>query len=365
MYSPAQIEGDLAHHKMSAFRCGFDEEIDDEGEIEAAASLASSADLAIVMTAVGKDWESEGYDRPHLRLPRLQSNLVERVAKAQRETILVNVSGSAVELPFADRLKALVQTWYGGQEAGAAVVDILLGQGRAPASGRLCTTWPISVRDQPDGSGPELFPGKDLTGRGHPDVKYAEGRLVGYKWYEAKGIRPAHYFGSGLGGYTTFDRKLLQVKGADVQQGSDVEVAVEVTNTGARSGKDIVQMYIAPPSNLIKGDVPHKEVSGGTRGDNALRYNTLITSSLRRVHAHSSQPSPPCTSPLARNPPCTSLWESEPSATGGKAGSRAVAAATGRWLRASTMSSWLPLPIQRTKLPGRRSWSRKHGRGPG
>ncbi|PWN23635.1 glycoside hydrolase [Microstroma glucosiphilum] len=261
LYSPAQIEGDLAQQKSSAFRCGFDEEIDDKGEIEAAASLASSADVAIVMTAVGKDWESEGYDRPHLRLPRLQSELVERVAKAQKDTILVNVSGSAVELPFANQLKALVQTWYGGQEAGAAIVDILLGKGRAPASGRLCTTWPISVQDQPGGSSLELFPGKDLTGRGHPDVKYAEGRLVGYKWYEAKGIRPAHYFGSGIGGYTTFERKLLQVEAAIMKQEKKVEVAVEVTNTGKRSGKDVVQVYIAPPSDLIQGDVPHKELA--------------------------------------------------------------------------------------------------------
>lgn len=326
MYSPAQVADELAHQKLSAFRCGFDEEIDDEGEIEAAASLAGSADLAIVMTAVGKDWESEGYDRPHLRLPRLQADLVERVAKAQKETILVNVSGSAVEMPFANQLKALVQTWYGGQDAGAAIVDILLGQGRAPASGRLCTTWPISVQDQPAGSDPELFPGKDLTGRGHPDVKYAEGRLVGYKWYEAKGVRPAHYFGSGLGGYTTFERKLLQVQPGNLQQGGQVEVTVEVTNTGARSGKDVVQVYLAPPSELTKGDVPHKEVSRRHGALSSCPLYTDLGCPLLCIHIHSSRPSPPSTSPLAKHPLCVSWWESEPSATGGKLRSTATVA---------------------------------------
>lgn len=246
-YIPAHQEGMAALlSSCAAFRLGFDEERDHNGVIAQAARLAAGADLAIVLTGVGKNWESEGFDRPDLLLPKLQNALVEAVARSQPRTLVVNAAGSAVEMPWLDQVKAVVQTWYGGQEAAEAIVDVLLGRGEAPASGRLCTTWPRSVADQPGGASPRLFPGEPNKDRdGHPDVYYDESRLIGYRWYEAKKIEPLFWFGEGLGGYTTFNRQIVTVKGSINSKGGRVLVEVEVHNTGKLSGKDVVQLYVS------------------------------------------------------------------------------------------------------------------------
>ncbi|CAO1631157.1 unnamed protein product [Sympodiomycopsis kandeliae] len=249
--------------KGASFHVGVEEDRDAKELIREASDLAKSSDVAIVMSALGKDWESEGYDRPDLRLPRLQDDLITSVGEAQAKTILLNIVGSAVEMPWQDKLNSIVQTWYGGQETGQSVSDILLGIGSAPASGRLCTTWPVKVTDQPGGASQELFPGKDLTNRGHPDVLYKEGRLIGYKWYEKKNIKPNYWFGSGLGGYTSFERKLEDVQ-TDVQ-GDKIAVQVKVTvtnNSSKRSGKDVVQVYVGFPDKLVQStaDLPIKKL---------------------------------------------------------------------------------------------------------
>lgn len=258
---PAKIDGIVGPlAKAITFHVGFEEQVDRPGLIREAADLAASSDVAIVMGALGKDWETEGYDRPHLRLPRLQDDMIAAVGKAQKHSVLVNITGSAIEMPWLDSLAAVLQTWYGGQCQDEAVSDVLLGRGAAPASGRLCTSWPVSVKDQPGGASEDLFPGKDI-GRGHPDVFYNEGRLVGYKWYEKKQIQPAFWFGSGLGGYASFDRQLESVEAS--QSKGHYTVKVKVTNTHAkRSGKDVVQVYVAFPRQLVDGieDLPIKKV---------------------------------------------------------------------------------------------------------
>lgn len=302
-YSPAELDAQIAPAKLAGFRFGFDEAYDHGAAIAEAASLAGNADLALVMTAAGKSWESEGFDRPDLQLPRLQNALVEAVRARQERTVVVNVTGAAVEMPWAfgypraedagrPLVPAVVQTWYGGQEAGLALVDVLLGRGAAPASGRMCTSWPRVVGDQPAGGDEGLFPGRDVTGRGHPDTHYKEGRLVGYKWYEAKALSPATWFGGGLGGYASFERKLLAVKGSlSSKDGSGkVQVEVQVRNTSEKfSGKDVVQVYVALPESLVHDDVPPKRVSAGVaarrRGRSTIRDTATVLTTMSNTQS--------------------------------------------------------------------------------
>lgn len=278
-YIPAEVDERIAANLFAGFKFGLDEEVDEEGQIEEAARLAKDADLAIILNpAVGPATETEGYDRPHLSCSPLQDQLIRRCKDVQRDTVVVNISGSAIEMPWSrhsgsmqeveddflilnEPVDTIVQAWFGGQEAGVALVDILLGRGEAPASGRLCATWPLECKDQPAGAKDELFPGVD-NGRSHPDVRYEEGRLVGYKWYESKSLEPAWWFGGGLGGYTTFESKLISVEGTMEDQNSKISVKVEVKNTGSRSGKEVVQVYLAWPEDLlVEEDQPKKKVS--------------------------------------------------------------------------------------------------------
>lgn len=247
-YTPQLQEGEaIAALKPAGFTVGFEEGKDHQARLAEAAALAHTSDLAIVMAGLGPKWEAEGFDRPDLQLPRLQNDLIKQVAAKQPKTVVVSVTGSAVEMPWLDDVAAVLQTWYGGQEAAEALVDCLMGRGQAPASGRLCTTWPRKVEDQCTQGKARNFPGEDTKGRGHPDVFYDEGRLVGYKWYESKQQgKPLFWFGGGLGGYTSFERKLVDVQMSAAQGKIDVRVDVEVSNKGQRSGKDAVQVYLAP-----------------------------------------------------------------------------------------------------------------------
>lgn len=143
-YTPAyQEDPGVATLLPAGFRIGLDEEKDHIGSLFDASKLAASADLTLIMTATGSLWEAEGYDRPDLKLPLLQNQLVDNVATSAGagKCVVLNVTGSAVEMPWLDKVSALVQTWYGGQEAAEALVDVLLGRGDAPASGRMCSSW--------------------------------------------------------------------------------------------------------------------------------------------------------------------------------------------------------------------------------
>lgn len=140
-YVPLHLDDTIKHTLAGGFQLGFELEKDEDKEIANAAKLAQAADVALVLTAFGKDWESEGFDRPNMRLPRRQDSLVHAVAAAQPRSVVLNCTGSAVEMPWREQVAGIVQTWYGGQEGAASLVDILLGRGEAPVSGRLASTW--------------------------------------------------------------------------------------------------------------------------------------------------------------------------------------------------------------------------------
>ncbi|HVM08238.1 MAG TPA: glycoside hydrolase family 3 C-terminal domain-containing protein [Acidimicrobiales bacterium] len=195
---------------------------------ERAVTAARDADVAVVVVGTNGDWETEGRDRKTMDLPGRQVELIEAVAAANSDTIVVVNAGSPVAMEWVDRVPAVVQSWFLGQETGNAIADVLTGA--VDASGRLPTTIPRALRDTPAFLN---YPGEFGT------VHYGEGLFVGYRWYDARQIEPQFPFGHGLS-YTTFDYGPLR---ATVDR-DDVRVEVTITNTGARDGVETVQLYV-------------------------------------------------------------------------------------------------------------------------
>lgn len=187
--------------------------------------------VAVVTVGFGQSAEYEGFDRPW-QLPDDQLSLIKTVAAANPNTVVVIYSGAAVDVSsFADKVKTIIWAGYPGQEGGTALARILNGE--VNPSGRLAATWPKRWEDCPAHSN---FYGKQ---GGHLD--YAEGLLVGYRWADKKGVEPQYPFGYGLS-YTTFRYSNLKVK----RSKDRCTATVTVTNTGRRSGSEVVQAYVAP-----------------------------------------------------------------------------------------------------------------------
>ncbi|MFF8955569.1 beta-glucosidase [Streptomyces sp. NPDC014894] len=193
--------------------------------IAEAVEAARAADAAVVVVATTEQVESEGFDRTDLRLPGRQDDLVRAVAAVNPHTVVVVNAGSPVELPWREDVAAVLLGWFPGQEGGAALADVLLGA-REPG-GRLPTSWPTTLADAPV---TEVVP---TDGR----LPYTEGLFIGHRAYDRAGITPAYAFGHGLG-YTDWRYESLDA-GADA-------VTVRIRNTGARTGREVVQIYLAP-----------------------------------------------------------------------------------------------------------------------
>jgi beta-glucosidase len=197
--------------------------------IEQAAAVAADAEVAVVIVGTNDDWETEGHDRTSMDLPGGQDELVRAVCAANRRTAVVVNAGAPVTLPWADEAPALLDVWFGGQEMAEALADVLTG--RADPSGRLPVTFPERVEHAPAHGN---FPGDGGV------VRYGEGVLVGYRWYEARHLPVRFPFGHGLS-YTTFS-----FGEPEVIDGDPMLVRVRVSNTGARSGGEVVQLYVEP-----------------------------------------------------------------------------------------------------------------------
>ncbi|GAA1099701.1 beta-glucosidase family protein [Nocardiopsis composta] len=199
--------------------------------IEEAVAAARSADVAIVVAATTEDVESEGFDRTTLALPGRQDELVARVAEAAPRTVVVVNAGAPVLMPWRNDVDAILLAWFGGQELGGALADVLLGA--EEPGGRLPTTWPAEEKDVP------VWDVVPTDGR----IEYTEGVFIGYRAWEKAPAAPAFCFGHGLS-YTDWSYDAVEVAaGGD---GSLAEVRVRVTNTGDRAGREIVQVYLAP-----------------------------------------------------------------------------------------------------------------------
>jgi beta-glucosidase len=230
-----------------------------------AEAVATARDAAVVVVFLGlpPSYEAEGYDRTHLALPPQQVAVLEAVAQVNREVVVVLANGAVVTVhPWQRHARAVLEGWLLGQAGGSAVADLLTG--RAAPSGRLAETIPLHATDTPTvGS----FPGE------HGHVRYGEGLLIGYRWYDAHDLPVAYPFGHGLT-YTRFTWSDVEVAvrrdtpaapGATTHTADDdarvqVEVAVTVTNVGDRAGRETVQVYVADPAAAVHR--PEQELRG-------------------------------------------------------------------------------------------------------
>jgi len=232
----------LAGRREVSFAPGFVIESGDADPelVEEAVRIAASAEVVVVFLGLPPSYESEGYDREHMDLPAHQIEVLHAVADANPRVIVVLSNGSVVTVaPWQDRARAVLEGWLLGQAGGAATADLLLGVA-APA-GRLAETLPVRFEDNPTIG---AFPGE----LGH--VRYGEGLLIGYRWYDAHRLPVAYPFGHGLS-YTTFSyRDLAIVLRADGEE-PEVEVTLTVTNTGERSGRETVQLYVTDPAASV------------------------------------------------------------------------------------------------------------------
>lgn len=200
--------------------------------VQTAVDLAAKADVAIVVAGLTREWESEGFDRADMRLVGQQDELIARVAAANPNTIVILNVGSPVEMPWANDVAAILQSWYGGQEAGNALADVLFGD--VTPSGKLPSTFPMRLEDNPAFIN---YPGENGK------VYYGEGIFVGYRYYDKKQIAPLFPFGHGLS-YTTFAYDNLRLNGTEFGPDDEIVVSLDVTNTGQRAGQEVVQLYV-------------------------------------------------------------------------------------------------------------------------
>jgi len=238
---------------------GFEADESNPDELIAeAVAAAAAAEVAIVVVGTNAQVESEGFDRTSLALPGRQDDLVRAVAAVNPRTIVVVNSGSPVLLPWRDEVEGILLTYFGGQEFGAALADMLFGD--VEPGGRLPTTWPAVEADVPVTS---VTP---VDGQ----LAFTEGVHIGYRAWLRSGVTPAYEFGFGLG-YTTFELSELAVSDAD----SGIDVSVTVTNTGDRAGKQVVQVYVSRDETEI--DRPARWLAGFASVQLEAGATTVVT----------------------------------------------------------------------------------------
>lgn len=219
--------------------------IETKTAIEEATDLASEVDQVVLFAGLSGEWESEGEDRTTMDLPPHTDELISRVLDANPNTVVVIQSGTPVTMPWASKAKALIQAWYGGNETGNGIADVIYGT--VNPSAKLSLTFPKRLKDNP-----AYLNYRSEAGR----VLYGEDVYVGYRYYEQMEIEPLFSFGHGLS-YTTFALSDLSLR---QQNGDQLSVRCKLENTGDRNGAEVVQLYIAPVSPPIKR--PVKELKG-------------------------------------------------------------------------------------------------------
>jgi beta-glucosidase len=219
----------------------------DGNDLRSTADMARSADVAIIFVHTD---ETEGRDRPNLKLPGNQDQLIATVAAANKRTIVVLDTGGPVLMPWLDHVDGLLEAWYPGQEDGNAIAAVLYGDFNPSA--KLPLTFPRTAAELPTAH-QEQWPGDD--GRSI----YSEKLNVGYRWYDATHHQPLFPFGFGLS-YTTFQLSHLTVSASKPDNlsttGKQAAVKLDVTNTGTREGSEVVQVYVEHPA--ANGEPPHE-----------------------------------------------------------------------------------------------------------
>ena len=216
--------------------------------IAEAVAAAKAAKVAVVFAGLPDAYESEGYDRSHMRMPACQVKVIEAVADANPNTVVVLHNGSPVEMPWIGRVRAVLEAYLGGQAVGLATVRVLYGD--VNPSGHLAETFPLRLEDNPS----YLFYGGEARG-----TEYREGVFVGYRYYDKKRMDVLFPFGHGLS-YTTFEYSNLRLSADAIQDTDTVTVTATVKNTGGRAGKAVAQLYVGD----VESDVlrPVRELKG-------------------------------------------------------------------------------------------------------
>ena len=247
--NPTRVEPALDALMLLApveFAAGYSLGAPDPSLHDEAVALAERSDAVLLFVGLPEGDESEGYDRTDLDLPVEQVELIQAVTAVNPRVVVVLSNGGVVSLePWHDDAAAILETWLLGQAGGGAVADVIFGA--ANPSGRLTESIPLRLQDTPSFLN---FPG-DLT-----TVRYGEGVFVGYRYYESSKVAVRYPFGHGLS-YTSFEYSNLQV----AKDGS--LVSVTVTNTGSVGGKEVVQLYVAPPPSDVRR--PVRELRGFTK----------------------------------------------------------------------------------------------------
>ncbi|TYR80497.1 glycosyl hydrolase [Priestia megaterium] len=238
----------------------------DQSLMDEAKKVAAQSDTVILFVGLPDSYESEGYDREHLCIPENHRLLIEEVAEVNSNIVVVLSNGSPIEMPWIDKVKGLLEGYLGGQALGGAIADLLFGD--ANPSGKLAETFPKFLSDNPSYLN---FPGEG------DKVEYREGLFVGYRYYDTKNIEPLFPFGYGLS-YTSFEYSNLSISKKEMQDTETVIVSVNVKNTGAVAGKEIVQLYVKDvASSVIR---PEKELKGFEKVELQPGEEKTVTSTL-------------------------------------------------------------------------------------
>lgn len=213
----------------------------DPAKVQEAVEAAKKSDFAIIFAGSNRDYETEASDRRNLKLPFGQEELIQKVLAVNPRTIVVFVAGAPFEIEnISKKSSAVVWTWFNGSEGGNALADVLLG--KVNPSGKLPWTMPKNIMDSP-AHATNSFPGGKT-------VNYAEGILVGYRWFDTKNIAPLFPFGYGLS-YTTFGFENAKTDKTTYAQDETITVSVDVKNTGKVDGKEVVQLYSSKSDSKI------------------------------------------------------------------------------------------------------------------
>lgn len=229
---------------------GYDLSIDDTiyDLAEEAKKLAIEADKVILFIGLPERYESEGFDRTHLNIPKNQYDLVKKLKSVNKNIVVVLSNGSPIEMPFVSDVKAILEAYLTGQASGKAICDLLYGE--VNPSGKLAETFPLKLSDNPSYLN---FPGEV------DKVEYKEGIFVGYRYYDKKAMDVLFPFGYGLS-YTNFEYSNLKISKNEIDDTEKVTVSVNIKNIGDVFGKEIVQLYIRDKESSVTR--PEKELKG-------------------------------------------------------------------------------------------------------
>jgi beta-glucosidase len=259
-------------HALGVAMQGEESGVDAAKARDEAVALAARSDVAVVVVGYSYRLESEGFDRASLDLPAGQDDLIASVAAANPRTVVVVAAGAPVSMTrWIDRVPAVLFAWYGGQEVGHAVGDLLFGL--AVPSAKLPVSFPRRIEDSPAFG---HYPGEELH------VEYGEGIFVGYRGFDHSKVDPLFPFGHGLS-YTSFEYAGLTVAPSVAKPGGRVAVSVQVRNGGSRAGAEVVQLYLHDVESSLPR--PPRELKGFSRvelqaGESRSVSFTLDTAAL-------------------------------------------------------------------------------------